>query len=125
MSKPSEFSVDLDLPEIAEIIASNNLLTKRMVKYDVIDGVMYLMIWTEKALAERKKIQKSKYKETYVSQKEEILLKAKLRYRKSHPDAKDYEKKSEEKLPYYLNKKLKQKSFQISNETTAIICGEK
>lgn len=103
---PPELKIDLENPEIAVIVERCQLLTKRMLKFDVIDGVLYRMKWTEHAIAERKKLQLEKYKQTYESKKETILEKAKQRYRQSHPEAKDYLKTKEDKLPYYLRKKL-------------------
>jgi ATP sulfurylase len=64
------------------------------------------MVWTQEALDERKKLQVLKYKQTYEKNKETILLKAKEKYKEEHPNAKKYTKK-ENKLTYYLSKKLK------------------
>jgi hypothetical protein len=63
---------------------------------------------------ETKKISKDiydqleKYKQTYETNKEEILRKAKERYQEKHPEAKTHNRlKEEKKLNYYLSKKLK------------------
>lgn len=95
-----EFIVDLEKAE------KYDLLSKRLMKFDVIEGKVYKMTWTEAALQERKRLQKEKYKKTYEENKEDILLKAKKRYQEKHPDAKVYTKE-EKKLTYYLSKKLK------------------
>lgn len=138
---PPELKIDLENPEIALLVQRYELLTKRMLKYDVIDGVLYRMIWSEQAISERKKLQQTKYKQTYDSKKDVILEKAKLRYRESHPNARDYKKTEDEQLPYYLRMKLMKSPFkkgvpQINepergdgtplhiNDTTVIIQGD-
>lgn len=110
---PPELKIDLENPEIALLVQRYELLTKRMLKYDVIDGVLYRMIWSEQAISERKKLQQTKYKKTYDSKKDVILEKAKIRYRESHPNARDYKIGGDEQLPYYLRMKL-MKSPQIN-----------
>jgi hypothetical protein len=95
-----EFVVDLENAE------KYNLLSKRLVKFDVIEGQLYKMKWSEPALQERKRLQQVRYKQTYEENKEEILLKAKIRYQVAHPESKVYTKE-EKKLTYYLSKKLK------------------
>jgi hypothetical protein len=110
MSNDLEFIVDLENAE------KYNLLSKRLVKFDVIDGKVFKMKWTEEALQERKKIQLQKYKQTYENNKEDILLKAKVRYQEKHPEAKKYNIVKEQKLNYYLLKKLKKSLPEVDKQ---------
>jgi len=96
-----EFIVDL------QNAIQYHLLEKRQQKYEVIEGKMRLMKWTEEALIEKKTLQKNKYKMTYEKNKDEILQKAKEKYKVKHPDVKHYQKKEDKQLNYYLSKKLK------------------
>ena len=99
-----------DLKELIvdlETAQKYDLLTKRLVKFDVIEGEVYKMKWMEPALQERKRLQLVKYKQTYEENKEEILLKAKQRYQEKHPEAKTRSEPNSKKLNYYLSKKLK------------------